>query len=1088
MEVRSNLSILRNRFRGTSINIDSDNAKPSQTNGTAARKFAAPTAPSFTEVPVKNNADHIVEHGLGLKGLAVLAENIAAAARADLSTTRSVIAGSVASSIVDSRSIASSKTEDDRNAELSEVARNVADSSKNSLPGFDVDSLAQELIVDAHSSIILNKVGANRSTNHAVPRIDSLEVGIGKSTGTVDCFRSTMSFSLLQGEVQRLKLFKVFRSTLIGSTLSRTIPVLSMRGMEKISSLKNRSRSKSGDQLKNLEVDYKNAGVRTSLEVLNSFDPRVNLRVSSDAGAQPDPVVKSNLSTVPVLPPGVESFLDPGKYADLDRSVALDLKSAQNIRQLDPAAGIPGSVQQLTTEGARGVKGDLTSQVSVAGGNAIDVSRNNSEEFRQIAVISPRVSRIESGRVFFEFKDEGISFGRTYRYYVVSVDVDMVDSIRSEIVSTTIDGLRVPARPKSVVSQVDRGTVTLTSMVDDQLVEKFEIYRREESGVETVEILPVRLMSDVRGFNTSFGVSLKSLNGFIKVGESLSAGGSSTFRDVRCVPGRKYGYRVYSVDVFGNKSESPFEIDVFVVDKMARVNDLLKPSLTAETDQKTGKAKLTFSCADSRVKNLFLSRRDLTVGQKEFTTPGQVSALKFGKPKAAEGPYRFEDVISRGDSSTVWNGLFQNSGGEISFVDKIVSQDHIYQYKIYGVDHLGNLTPFEISKPFLVSTRPIVNVPINVVARISQGPNFTVGGVSLSWQEGNTQFSAEDQLGSRDKLSDNSVRTLYQVERKKLGEERWYEFPLSEKLDIFDSTESSVRAPLGSEAISGDARSPENPRFLPPLVQSGQTYTYRVKALQSGTFVSNYSDSVKVFAALPVQSPENFRIRFTDVRVKPFGVILNWDTPVNSGPVDKWEIERASVNNVAAAKINLMNVGDFSRLNFSKFREVFRESSRFVSSQLDAVTSIGEFGRRKNNTLSPSPNRQLTGQHFFQDVSVISGNTYFYRIRAVRIDGELSSWVYKAVRVTDQTTEDIINNFKKEPLGNLFVPIVTQTRLGENSFSIQPEFSKPSLQLAGSIAPGAVVPTPQPTFNAGSNQLSAETKSSILSNPAKIIK
>jgi hypothetical protein len=139
--------------------------------------------------------------------------------------------------------------------------------------------------------------------------------------------------------------------------------------------------------------------------------------------------------------------------------------------------------------------------------------------------------------------------------------------------------------------------------------------------------------------------------------------------------------------------------------------------MLVEIDEKTNKMKITLHCDDRRVSALFLGRRDLTINQKAFVPPGQVSRLVQGTANSGQGSKRFEDIhLTDFSKDNSWTGYFENNGSEITFVDRSVSFDHTYQYQVYGVDRFGNKTSFEYSSPVFVNRQPLINAPLNLRA------------------------------------------------------------------------------------------------------------------------------------------------------------------------------------------------------------------------------------------------------------------------------------------------------------------------------------------------------------------------------------
>jgi hypothetical protein len=172
---------------------------------------------------------------------------------------------------------------------------------------------------------------------------------------------------------------------------------------------------------------------------------------------------------------------------------------------------------------------------------------------------------------------------------------------------------------------------------------------------------------------------------------------------------------------------------------------------------------------------------------------------------------------------------------------------------------------------------------------------------------------------------------------------------------------------------------------------------------------------VEIFVGLPVFAPANFRLKTPDPKIRPFYIMLNWDTPLGSGIVDRWEIERVVVNNLAAAKINIKNPNDFLSLGFAPFRMVYRESSRFRSLVVDSPTIDSRYKIAGKSPVPRKDGQTITGQHHFMDGEVIFGNSYFYRIRAVDTNSVVSDWTYKGMKLTEEIFEKKVAVFVSQP-------------------------------------------------------------------------
>jgi len=1003
----------------TSINISSDVKKRSITNGSSSRKFASVDDSREQEkrsVVTKSNTEHVANENSS--DLSIALDSITRNARQALDYTRKKM------------------MDQDANADT-KTTKNVSESDST----FTQNDLSKDLSNDVASvraaidGLFQDNIFEKASTtpemiafNNAIPKIFCVTIDVKKNMGAVDCFFAKIKFVLKKSDVKsgKIKAFRLFRSTTVNPTFERGAPpVISIHGLERISALNSRTRCKGIDQLSSVIRRFSESNILSSVSVLSPIDVETNRRMSTElshsSGSINSAANKSNDTSFS----NVSSFLDSDKFSSLDASVTQNLNVIRNLRRTDTSMSSINTSKKTvfhTTKpnSLRTFDNDSSARFVIVNDG------DNKQEFRELSILPLDGQNFtESGDfVFYEFMDQTVEFGKGFKYFLTSVDNDMVESVRSPIVNVTIEGIRIPERPKSATTFRVSNGVSINVVVDDQMVEKFEIFRKEENSSNDESVIS-RNVSDFNGFNVGESLSSYSKNGFVKIGESLNglAGQGGTFYDVTARPGRTYEYRIYSVDVFGNKSESPLTKKFFVNDPM-KPNELLKPTMTVEVDSNTKKARLTFKCSDERVKTLFLGRRDLTLCQNAFTVPSQTNALKFGNSAFGESNYYYEDIVLRGENKDVsWTGMFENSLKAMTFIDLTSKLDHVYQYRLHGVDSFGNVTSFEMSKTILISNRPTLDTPVNLTAQTILGSNFSLNSVRLTWNDANQDFSSEDNVGSQNALADTSVRTLYQLERRKLGQERWDKFPLMSGNFFVDQV-----VQFGTVDVA--------PSFRPSFVQENNTYAYRIKSVQTGSFISNFSDEVNVFAGLPAVEPTNFVIKFSDIRVRPFFVVLNWNTPNNSGVIDQWEIQRVAVNNFAANGLSAYGELDFSNLDFEDFRIVFRESSRFTSEQLDS-------SRNMSSSL-------FVGQHYMQDTDVSFGNTFVYRIRAVGVSGDSSNWVYRGIKLTEEISQNVISfligDASRNELSTSFTQIVVKTGDEDktSSFSLQPAYSKPN--------------------------------------------
>jgi hypothetical protein len=1049
----------------TTVAINRPGLKRTSTTGTSARKYiandAVRDAMERATPPGRSNDDHVVTKSVALNNLGLIAQRAAGLANDSVAQVRAAIEQLTAAEPVDSRGVLPFASDKDVETFENDFSRSIVDSLK------DISDKDKLRLTDVASRVTREKVQRfipqkDQSALHRAqlpaPELDHVTVDLNKMRGTTDCFYSRIVFTLpvdkvvpVGGKRSVLRGVRVFRAEfpLRGG---RKPGMLTIHGIERIKSNRMRSRSKNPDLVSHFENKLRENGVVNAIDSLSPFDSNLNIRVASE---QPSDNFLSQVRSSAAIglqgdPRGSEaisSLLGQDSGLVLDKSVYDDPAFLRNIQLrdritpdiFDDAIDVGRSVftdgKGIGAEHARQIQKDFGRSTTIV------VDGNNGSSFKEITFVVPGIpgddfkssTRLIGDSIQYTIDDESINFGKTYQYYLVAVDVNMKESSRSRVVEVSVDGLRVPERPRNVIAHSDGTAVTLSIAVDDQLVEKFEVYRRDlDVQLPSDYSLNAKIISDKNGFVSNVSPRQRQANGYVNIGEALNVThrGGSVFRDSTVKRGRKYSYRVYSVDIFGNKSESPVELEVFVVDNVKK-NDLNSPTVLAEVDSATNKIKVTFFSDDDRLTGFFLSRRDVSIKQNAFVPPGEVNTLKFGNPRHAYGSKNGEDVVLRGKEH-LWNGFFSriNKSHQV-FVDQTVQFDRTYQYQIVGVDKFGNKTNPGFSRRVMVTRRPLVAAAVGLSAEIVVSSGSVLG-VKLSWEDGNLDVSPEDRIGDRELLANTSVRTLYQIERQKIGEGIWKEFPMVEETEFFDVVEDF--------APSLDEQS-----FRPEYPEKGLRYAYRIQAFQTGAFISNVTAPVEVIVDAPPATPVDLQLTNPDTKIRPFYVMLNWNTDPSSGVVDHWDIERSVVNNFAADRLNFKNPIETQGLQFKTFRTVYRESSRFNSQETDQSRFDNE-----------DPNGIIVGEHHFMDSEVEFGQSYFYRIRAVSVDGTMSAWATKGIKISDpvfeQKQDSVLIREEKKRLSERNKParfksnlLKTDIELNDTSFSILPGFAKNSL-------------------------------------------
>lgn len=949
----------------------------------------------------RNNSDYIVKSVGSVGILSSIADTIADNARESLKQFDTAVKDSLYSdnNKRDKNEQEISVSESDLDVFRKSFANAVTSKIPENLEN-DIRRLIESAAMNAVSNSTVKSSMANRpkittNVNKAVPDLDNARLSLD-SRGIIDKFTVKLTISLTNKEIKEngVKALRILRSRNTEGDFIRKGLSLSRHGMDFVSSNPLRTRNKNFATYANFFqkiLDAKEVG--NSLSKTTKIDEFTGIRSgltsasSSFQRLSENEVSKNSDDTVIIQ---LSSFLKLRDSFSLDKSVVDDLKSIRNIQLQNPQ--FAASIAENGMHGSGIVNDDALKRLkqaqiseirkSVNAQSQFNVEKGNSLSFKELAIIP--ISRLKKNSVGniteFYYFDPSVELGVSYSYYVTSIDNRSIESLRSKIASVSIENSIPPEKPKRLYTSYNGRDITLSILAEDSSTEKFEIYRKNVSDGYRKESKEIDVINGSNGFITDKETRESLRNGFLQVGEAInlhSSGGS--FIDKRVKGGKKYLYRVYSVDHYGNKSQKPKEVIVYAIRGGKSIPDITKPAITAEIDENTKHVKITVENGDSRIVSIMIARKNLSLNEKTFTNPHQQSHIRSARIK----PYSSktsDDIVMRG-RGTGWTGHFFNSD-KLVFVDDTTRIDNVYQYCAYGIDRYGNKTSYAISQPLFVSTRPVISSPINLVAEIDP-----LGIVRISWEDGNLDIDPEDRIGNRENLKNTFYRTLFQVERKKKNEEVWKQFPLVDTTFIEDKV-----------SIIGEVA----PQYRPQYLEADSEYMYRVAAFQTGGFISNFSDPIRVNTFTQVRQPENFKIKTCDVKRDPFFVALNWDTPNESGAVSKWIIERTHVNNFAAAKINVTNLKDFKKLNFEVIAEVSRESSRARSRSYDESDILLK---------DVSVQNVLTGQRYFIDRDIKFGNTYFYKLTAVGIDeNSKSDPLVRGIRITEQSFERKLNS------------------------------------------------------------------------------
>lgn len=614
------------------------------------------------------------------------------------------------------------------------------------------------------------------------------------------------------------------------------------------------------------------------------------------------------------------------------------------------------------------------------------IESSNDRNFVEIVKLIPGNHRIVGDFIEFEYYDHTVTFGGRYTYYAVCCVPDKknprlrIDGPRSRMVTVDVIRMAPPSTP-SVLFDVSSGNVRIDCRGKGDFLDHIEIFRK--GG-------PKKNRSHVLATESALSVKTDSVeldSGFFHITDvPISQDRSCSFVDRNIPPGAEVFYRVYLVDSFGLKSSTPFSFSVKIpgIDSM---NPMSVISLTAE--QTIGGRAVRLSVATDRDKpvNVLVGRRDVSLRESSFRQPTQpdISHLSAQDAKRTRAHNQAFDR----SSPLAWSGAFIGVTGTLYMDDLTVQRDHIYQYSADVIGRDGSVISRQVSEFVTISNRPIIDHPASITSSVELDPSGEPSHVRISWDRGTVDFSVLDLIGDQNVLAASSERSVFQVERREIGKSVWKPLP----------------AVTGNFFIDEVGSKPA-PSFRPEYVSVGLEYEYRVFAMQSGGYISNRTEPVRVAVLPPVSPPQKIWVRSSSTAVRPLLIAVSWDYRGSS--IDRWIIERAVVNKIYGARINSIDSEEIRSLDFKKVAEVHRESSRSRSISSDS---------------KQTPN-YVIGNRSFIDSDVDLLNNFFYRIAAVDISGKISEWVYCGISMIDSPfdrkffstlSDDEKNSLSKSP-------------------------------------------------------------------------
>lgn len=767
------------------------------------------------------------------------------------------------------------------------------------------------------------------------PELDSADVveGLG---GILDQFSVKLTVSLKAEQVSSVRFIKIMRAKL------GPVPNAPRPSFSALMASPEMPGSKGFDRLAAAAFRAADAGIGNKLTDFIG-DTLAGRGVSSPDG--------SALRTT--LPPVNTNRTGDGfgllELAGADRSVVENLSFYLNRRAND-AIKTP-SVDSVSVINRFGINVLAGSSVAASAGTIVQGS--NALQFSEIGRIGIGTQMRAVGNFFeTEFLDRSVVYGAGFAYYISCIGQDGAEGPRSKIVSASVIRTVPPEVPKvtfSLISGYPRFAIRCAPGTDH-----VEIFRSGRQVVSSIKLATENtLVAD--------GPALKVGQYWHLEDAGLGPDGSTTFVDDEAVSGDKLNYRIYSVDSYGFKCQTPFSCSIKMPEH-GRPNPIPVPSVTVERGTGQPNMLLRMRVDDPRVVGFTVQRRDVTIAERSVHQANQPEWNDLGLRDAKRAGSRRGPSLKDAD----WPIYIPASAGSASFVDTAVRLDRVYQYAIGAIDSRGNKTLLVGSQPVGIYSKPVIDPPTALAANVVVDGNKPRG-VLLTWSPGTNDIDPNAIVGDQDVLAATAVRSAFQVERRQIGAPFWDALPATSESYFID-------------IVSSDP----TPAFRPAYVVPGGEYEYRVMAMQSGGFISPRTDTVPIAVIPPPLTPNQVFTRSSHIEVSPLTIVVSWN--MSSEFVERWEIERAVTNSIFGKQISSMDSREARGLSYTRVADITPESSRARGISSDEL-------KRERSV--------YVGNRFYVDSDVHLANSYFYRVRTVGRVGVTSDWAYSGIYLRD---------------------------------------------------------------------------------------
>ena len=239
----------------------------------------------------------------------------------------------------------------------------------------------------------------------------------------------------------------------------------------------------------------------------------------------------------------------------------------------------------------------------------------------------------------YSFCDRRVKFGETYFYVIAAVNTHGFESPKSNQCTVCVEDLNHPDSPSRFDLSLGPSSISVVigTKIKAKDVKAFKIFRK-------------LLDNKKREFEEVAEVATEATD-FVD------------FLDFNVIPGRRYEYKVYSIDLFGNLSFSASASSIAYPVGFDRKGDVPDPDVKIEIDE-NGHVIFTGEKNHPKIVGLEIERRDAWRFEQKFERKTFV-----GKP---------------------WPGVNAfDASGSMEFIDRTADLGRVYQYRITTIRNNG---------------------------------------------------------------------------------------------------------------------------------------------------------------------------------------------------------------------------------------------------------------------------------------------------------------------------------------------------------------------------------------------------------------